>query len=158
LLEANDTAVASENWGPAATKPDPDGSFANIINLGGDARGIDSNVILCGGGAWVKRFMSMGLDTNSGRYGARSLSPDQLAAMLQLDKFLVSKFRYQSSATAKTKIVADKVYAYYAKPGASKDDPSNVKRFVTAVPGGGIDHLQPPLLGECDGRQPQGEP
>ena len=55
-----------------------------------------------------------------------------------VERLVKSKFRYQSSSTAKSKIVAGKVYAYYAKAGAMPDDPSNIKRFVTSVPGGGM--------------------
>ena len=138
VLDANDTAASSENWGPSATKPDPDGSVASIVDLGGDARGINSNIVVYGGGAFLKRFRSMGLDTNAARYATRNLTPDQIAEMLGVDKAVKCNFRYQSSATAKTKIIADNIYAYYVRPGATKDDPSNIKRFVTSVPGGGM--------------------
>ena len=135
ILEANDTVYASPNWKTAGS--DPDGSLMGAIDASGDARGINANIALFGGGAWVKRYLGLGVDANSGKFGSRSLTPEQLAALVGLDKVLVSNFRYQSAAATKTKAVADKVYCYYAKAGAMPSDPSNVKRFVTNVPGGG---------------------
>lgn len=137
LLEANDTAT-TPNWGASNTAADPDGDIMSAINLGGDARGIDCNTVLYGGGAWVTRFLSLGIGSNAARHQTRNLSPDQLRQLLMVDKLVVAKFRRQSTATAKAKIVGDKVYAYYTKAGAMPNDASNVKRFVTPVPGGGM--------------------
>jgi hypothetical protein len=136
LLEANDTNNNS-NWGPAATSPDPDGDIVADIDSGGDARGINSNIVLFGGGAHVKRFRSLGPKDGRSASAERGFSLPQLADFYGVNQVLKSNFRYQSSASAKAKIVADKVYSYYARPGAMPSDPSNVKRFVTAVPGGG---------------------
>jgi len=137
LLEANDTAT-TPNWGGTNTAADPDGNLFEAIDLSGDARGIDANIVLFGGGAWTKRFMSLGLGANAARHQTRNLTPAQLAELVGVDAVLKAKFRFQSNATTKTKIVADKVYVYYAKSGAMADDPSNIKRFVTSVPGGGL--------------------
>jgi len=137
LLEANDTAT-TPNWGASNTAADPDGDLMSSIDLSGDARGIDANTVLYGGSAWVTRFLSLGLGSNAARHQTRNLTPAQLAELLGVERLVKSKFRYQSSSTAKSKIVAGKVYAYYAKAGAMPDDPSNIKRFVTSVPGGGM--------------------
>jgi hypothetical protein len=137
LLEANDTAT-TPNWGSSNTAADPDGDLMNAINLGGDARGIDCNTVLYGGGAWVTRFLSLGIGSNAARHQTRNLTPEQLAQLLMVDRLAVAKFRRQSAASTKVKIVADKVFAYYTKAGAMPNDPSNVKRFVTPVPGGGM--------------------
>ena len=136
LLEANDTAT-TPNWGASNTAADPDGDLLSAIDLSGDARGIDANTVLYGGSAWVSRFLSLGLGSNAARHQTRNLTPAQLADLVGVDKLIKSKFRSQSSASAKTKIVAGKVFIYYTKPGAMNDDPSNIKRFTTAVPGGG---------------------
>lgn len=137
LLEGNDTAT-TPNWGASNTAADPDGDLMSAINLGGDARGIDCNTVLYGGGAWVTRFLSLGIGSNAARHQTRNLTPAQLAELMMVDRLAVAKFRRQSSATAKVKIVADKVFAYYTKAGATANDASNVKRFVTPVPGGGM--------------------
>lgn len=137
LLEANDTAL-TPNWGGSNTSADPDGNIIADLELGGDARGIDSNIVVFCGGAWNRRFLSLGLGSNAARHQTRNLTPEQLADLLGVDKVVKAKIRYQSSATAKTKIGDNKVYSYYAKSGAMPNDPSNIKRFVTAVPGGGL--------------------
>lgn len=137
LLEANDTAL-TPNWGATNTAADPDGDIAADLELGGDARGIDSNIVVYCGGAWLRRFLSLGLGSNAARHQTRNLSPEQLADLLGVEKVVKSKVRYQSSATAKTKIGDQKVYSYYVKSGAMPNDPSNIKRFVTMVPGGGM--------------------
>lgn len=136
LLEANDTAT-TPNWGASNAAADPDGNLVETIDLSGDARGIDANTVLYGGSAWVTRFLSLGLGSNAARHATRNLTPAQLAELVGVERLLKSKFRFQSSPTAKSKIVAGKVYAYYAKAGAMADDPSNIKRFITSVPGGG---------------------
>ena len=137
LLEANDVAL-TPNWGGTNTAADPDGDIAADLELGGDARGIDSNIVVYTGGAWLRRFLSLGLGSNAARHQTRNLTPQQLAELLGVEKVVKAKVRYQSSATAKTKVGDLKVYSYYAKAGAMPNDPSNIKRFVTAVPGGGL--------------------
>lgn len=137
LLEANDTAV-TPNWGASNAAADPDGDLLQQIDLGGDAAGVNNNTVLYGGSAWVTRFLSLGLGDNAARHQTRNLTPDQLAELVGVERLVKSNFRYQSSSTAKSKIVAGKVYSYYAKAGAMPDDPSNIKRFVTNVPGGGV--------------------
>jgi len=57
---------------------------------------------------------------------------DQLASRLMVDKVLVSRERYQSSASAKSEIVSNLVFAFYAEDGVDTEDPSNVKRFVSS--------------------------
>lgn len=137
LLEANDTAL-TPNWGASNTAADPDGNIASDLELGGDARGIDSNTVIFCGGAWLRRFLSLGLGSNSARHQTRNLTPAQLAELLGVENMVKAKIRFQSSATAKTKIGDNKVYSYYTKKGAMPNDPSNIKRFVTMVPGGGM--------------------
>lgn len=136
LLEANDTAL-TPNWGGSNAAADPDGNIMADLDLGGDARGINSNTVLYGGSAWVKRFLSLGLGSNAARHQTRNLTPDQLSALLMVDRLMVAKFRRQTGATTKGKIVGDKVFSYFTKAGATTNDASNIKRFVTPVPGGG---------------------
>lgn len=136
LLEANDTAT-TPNWGATNTAADPDGDLMSAINLSGDARGIDANTVLYGGGAWVTRFLSLGIGSNAARHQTRNMTPQQLAQLMMVERLAIAKFRRQSTAAAKTKIVGDKVFAYYTKAGAMTNDASNVKRFITPVAGGG---------------------
>ena len=70
-----------------------------------------------------------------------ALNLDQLAARLMVDKVMVSRERYQSSSSAKSEIVANLVLAFFAEDGVDTEDPSNIKRFVSAFDaeqGGGL--------------------
>jgi len=135
-LDANDTAASSSNWGPTATGADPDAEVLAQVDLSGDARGIDPNVALYGGGAWVKRKRSYSGRDNAGAFSGLVATREQVADIVGVEQVLVSKFRYQSAADTKGKMIGDLVWIYYVRPGAMADDPSNVKRFVTITPSG----------------------
>jgi len=58
-----------------------------------------------------------------------------------VDKVRISTERYQSSASAKSEIVSNLVFAFFAEDGVDTEDPSNIKRFVSsfsAEQGGGL--------------------
>lgn len=129
-LDANDTAASSVNWGPANTTKDPDKDILDLLESSGDARGVDSNVVVFGG-TWTRRVTGLRSSTAAGAFATGALTAEQLADFYGVDKVIKLKSRFQSSSTAKTKILANDVYAYYARPGAMNNDPSNLKRFVT---------------------------
>jgi hypothetical protein len=135
-LDANDTAASSSNWGASASGADPDAEVLAQVDLSGDARGIDPNVALYGGGAWVKRKRSYSGRDKAGAFAGLVASREQVADTIGVEKVLVSRFRYQSAVDTKGKMIGDLVWIYYARPGAMADDPSNVKRFVTNTPSG----------------------
>lgn len=146
ILDANDSAENSTNWGPGNAGADPDAQVLGMVDASGDSRGIDANIALYGGGAWVKRRRSYsGRDTAGAISGLRASASD-LAGFLGVDQVAISKFRYQSSAGAKDKVVGDLVWVYYVKRGAMADDASNIKRFVTATPSGLFRVYVEPLL------------
>ncbi len=134
LLDTLDTNN-NTNWGPSATGPDPDVDILTDIDAGGDARGVDSNIVLLGGGARIKRIKCLRTKTEPDTVGA-SLTNAQLADFLGADSVVTMRNRYQSSATAKSKILGDTVYSYYVRKGAMPDDASNIKRFVSMTPSG----------------------
>jgi hypothetical protein len=124
-------------WDTTAGK-DPDFDILSKIEASGDDRGLDSNTILFGSTSWRKRALSHRAQNTAGGFASASMSPMELAQRLGVDQVIVSRERYQSSASAKTQIVANKVIIYMAYPGVGKDDPSDIKRFVSAVDGGGF--------------------
>lgn len=133
-LDANDTNT-NTNWGPSATAPDPDVDLLTDVDSGGDARGMDSNIVVLGGGARIKRVRCLRTKTAPDTVGAQ-LTDEQLAAFLGVDRVVTLKHRYQSSASAKSKVLGDVAFSYYAASGAMPDDASNIKRFVTNSGGG----------------------
>lgn len=135
-LDANDTNDA-KTWSSGTDKlPDLDAAIAN--NTGGDARGVDGNIIVWGKGAWIKRQTAYSLNLAPGVGNSINLSPDAAAAMCGCERGIILPFRYQSSASAKSAVLADVVFIYHAKAGAMANDPSNIKRFVTNTPSGAL--------------------
>lgn len=122
---------AAKTWS-AATNPDKD--IRDAIKLAADASGIGANRVLYSEAAWLLRRDAYELQNTPAAGRAADKTPEQLAAQFMVDKVTVSKARYQSTLTAKASVMtASTVLLYNALVGASKDDPSNVKRFVTPM-------------------------
>jgi len=132
-LDANDTNDA-KTWSSGTPDPDLDVLVAN--DAGGDDRGVDGNIVVWGKSAWIKRMIGARSLATAGAFASAGISPMQAAALAGCDRGIVLPFRYQSTATAKAKVLGDAVFIYHAKQGAMADDPSNIKRFVTNTPSG----------------------
>ncbi|NCC50906.1 MAG: hypothetical protein EOM20_06775 [Spartobacteria bacterium] len=132
LLSTGATSV-TKTWDSSA---DPDADMALALDAAGDAVGFEPNRAICGKSAWLKRLLAFRAQENAGGFASASMMPDQVADMLGLDRFVVSKARYQSSASAKSKVVGDLVIFFAAEDGQLADDPSNIKRFVSPCSGG----------------------
>jgi hypothetical protein len=127
---------SAKTWSTAALK-DPDQDVLVDLDTGADARGIPSNVVAYGQTAWVYRSQSLRAQTVAGGIANAGLTPEQLAAWLGVDAVLVSKTRYQSTAAAKAKAIGGAyVLMFCASQMEDKDDPSNIKRFVTPTESG----------------------
>lgn len=128
LLLANDTNTAKV-WGASA---DPDGDMLSELNTILTARGVAGNTVVYGSAAWILRRASYVKNTAAGTVPMATLTPDQVALALAVDKVHLSKTVYKTSKTGtKAQIFANMVFAYYADPIASKDDASNLKRFYS---------------------------
>lgn len=118
-------------------KSAPDADVAKLLFQGGEERGLASNSVVYGGAAWLYRFLAYSDAARQNGGAAAALTPEQLAMLLMVDSVLVSKAYKQSTASAKAAVLGSYVLAYHAQANASPDDPSNIKRFVTPVEGGG---------------------
>jgi len=128
---------SNKNWGSSGTTA-PDADILSILDGGGDAKGIDPNRVLFGKTAWQRRLNKL-MTTNTPSAGVQAqMTPEQLAAMLGIDAVRVSNQRYQSTASAKAKVVtADVVVAFHGAAVLDKNDPSTLKRFWSpCAPGG----------------------
>jgi hypothetical protein len=123
--------------GNTAFKSDtnPDGLLRAIARLSADTTGVYPNVYAIGELAWHYRLDAYEAATRLNQNRA-AFTPEQLAQYLGADVVQIVKARYQSTATAKAATLGARVYAYLALQGASKDDPSAVKRFVSSARGG----------------------
>lgn len=130
---ATNTAVT---WDTTAGK-NPDRDLLTDLLTATTATGIRPNRVLYGDTAWNKRGLSYeGQSGTSTAFGMiANYSPEQLAARLMVDQVMVSRERYQTSASAKSEIVSNLIFAFYAEDGVDTEDPSNVKRFVSSFSG-----------------------
>jgi hypothetical protein len=134
LASASNTAVT---WDTTALK-DPDGDIMTALEAGADALGFGLNRVLFGQTAWRKRALSHRAQTVAGGIASsQRMTPQEVAELLGVDEVRVSKERYSTSSTARTQIVAGYVIMFAAESGLGTEDPSNIKRFVSPVEGGG---------------------
>lgn len=133
LLDSADHA-----GGNKAFKADtnPDGLIREMARTSADTTGMFPNTFAIGELAWHYRLDAYEAPARVNGQNRANLTPAQLAQYLGADVCEVVKARYQSSATAKTAILSARIYAYLAVKGASKDEPSAVKRFRSACRGG----------------------
>ncbi len=119
---------ASKTWGASAN---PDADVRDAIAAAANVTGVSPNRVLFGEGAWFKRADAYDQQDNAGASRSAGLTPDELAPKLFVEGVRILRARYQSSETAKANILGNSVYAYYAEQSGIKDEPSNLKRFVT---------------------------
>lgn len=115
----------------------PDGDLRTILGQASTATGVRPNRLIFGEGAWDIRANAYEGQNTAGAFNGASMSPDQVARRLFAEQGRIIAARYQSSTTAKSAILGDKVYAFYTRDGLMKDEPANIKRFVTPTAGGG---------------------
>lgn len=126
---------AAKTW--SSGSPQPDGDVRTQLLTATTSSGIRPNRVGYGDTAWDTRIGAYEGQNNAGAYAALQRDMARLASYLMVDQCLVSRERYQSSATAKTEIVAALVLLFNALGGADNEDPSNIKRFISPVEGGG---------------------
>lgn len=136
LLSAAATNTA-KTWDTTAGK-DPDQDVTTDLLTATTSSGVRPNRVGYGDTAWDKRRLSHRAQDNAGGYASAAMTPEQVAAFLNVDRVYVSRERYQSSTAAKSEIVSNLVLEFFALDGADTEDPSNVKRFVTPIEGGGM--------------------
>lgn len=133
-LLAIDNSGTASNWG--TTSPaEPDTALATIVDSAGDSAGINPNRVLYSQAAWLYR---LGYYRRQEDKSPAALTVDQVAQINGMEMGRVTNERYQSSVTAKSKVMtAGAVVVFHAENGVGKDDPSNIKRFVSNTRQGG---------------------
>ena len=133
LASATNTA---KTWDTTAGK-DPDQDILSELMASVDAMGLRSNRVLFGDVAWHKRMLAHRAQATAGGYASAGLTPQELAGFLGIEAVRISRDRYQSTTSTKTKIVPDVVLMFYGQEAATSEDPTHAKRFWSAVEGGG---------------------
>lgn len=134
LLDAASTNAA-KTWNSSAN---PDADMRAACQLALNASGMYPNTLLIGDAAWNLRqdsYEAQGTSNIAAVHAGYDLG--RLASYLQLARARINKSRYQSSASAKSEMIGSKLYIYLAEGGLTTEDPSNIKRFVSPVQGGG---------------------
>lgn len=136
LIDANDVSSGTPNWGASNTTADPDGDLLGAVNDSLTNRGVMPTVVVLGSTAALRRKVALRRQATSGGFATAGLTDAELAAFLGVQRVVTLKTAYQSSSTAKSAVAGSEAYVYAATPGATTNDPSNFKRFVTATQGG----------------------
>jgi len=134
IAALNNAAKATkQKWD---TKSNPDADLRKALIEAANKSGVRPNRILFGEGAWDVRACAYENKENAASIRSADMSPEDLSRKLLADEVRVIRARYQSGFGEKSQMVGNDVYAYFAQSEVTKDEPSNVKRFVTPVDGG----------------------
>lgn len=127
------SAGSSSTWNTSAL---PDELMKAALATAQLDSGLFPNRGLIGLVAWNLRSAGLAAQNNAGAYAALAKTPTEVAGNLMLDDLRVDKALYQSTTTAKARIVGSNFIGFTARDGLSKDDPSNLKQFYTPSAGG----------------------
>ena len=119
----------------AAAKADADAAILTHLQTLADDSGLLPNRVFFGATAWAKRFTTMRASDSVAVSNGAGLTPEQLAGLYAVDSVSVCNERYQSGSGKATLLSNSLVLLYNAQSSGVKDDPSNIKRFVTKVAG-----------------------
>lgn len=135
LLSAAATNTA-KTWDTTAGK-DPDQDVQTDLLAGAALVGLKPNCVGYGETAWDKRRISHRAQLSAGGFASSKMTPDEVGTSLMVDKVMVSRARFSSTATARTEIVSNLVLEFLGYDAGSIDDPSSIKGFWSPVDGGG---------------------
>jgi hypothetical protein len=122
----------AKTWSSGTPTPNEDVRTALLAAQA--TSGLVPNRLLFDWQAWAYRGQGLAPQAlNAGSIAAYGQEPQDVAAFLGVQSAKLSKAVYQTSATAKTLITNAKVIAFIGQDAPSRDDPTNVKRFVTPV-------------------------
>ena len=125
----------SSTWGTGANAADADAVVVGHLQTLADDSGLLPNRAFYGATAWSKRFTTLRAASTSAVAASATLTPEQLAGLLGVDSVHVCNERYQAASGKSTLLSNNLVLLFNAQSSGIKDDPSNIKRFVTKVKG-----------------------
>jgi hypothetical protein len=136
-FEANAVSL-SENyvWSNTMDTPNPDADIRTELEAAINITGIRPNRLLLGEVAWDIRANAYDHQNNAGANRSASLNLKEFARKLFIDEARIISGRYQSSSTEKSAFLGNSIYAFYTHDEIMKDEPANIKRFVTPIDGG----------------------
>lgn len=127
---------ANKTWGTGDNKADADADVIDMLLTAANAGGLIPNRVTFGPTAWQKRFLTLRTyGQNTGVAESALLTKEQLAGIYGVNRVDVVNERFQSGTAKAPLITTNIVLAFTANGSGLKDDPSNIKRFVTKVAG-----------------------
>lgn len=114
----------------------PDELMRTALATGQEASGIYANRGLIGLAGWNLRKAAYAPQNNAGGTASYRATRVEVADDLGLDDLRTDRALYQSTKTAKARIVGSNFFGFTARDGIGKDDPSNLKQFYTPLAGG----------------------
>lgn len=132
---ATGSLAGSATWGTGENAADADAGVMGMLETAAADSGLHPNVVLYGTTAWQKRFTTLRASSNSAVAGSATLTIEQLAGLFGVRKVDVVRQRYQSGSGKSTLLSNNLVLMYNVQQGGIKDDPSNIKRFISKVGG-----------------------
>lgn len=131
VIVLDNAAKASQvTW---SDQSNPDSDLRKMLSTATDESGLRPNRILIGEGAWDARINAYESKENPIFLRSADAGPSELARKLLVEDIRVIRARYQTGPREKGQILGNTIYAYFARPDITKDEPSNLKRFVTPV-------------------------
>jgi hypothetical protein len=131
VLLASVTTTSALTW--ASGTPTPVADIDAMILAGVKDAGVPANRILMDYQAWVYRRKGLHGVLTAGAIAEFQMSFDEFVGLIGLQSGKLNRAVYQTSATAKTLISNAKVITFIGQDSPSRDDPTNVKQFVTPV-------------------------
>lgn len=138
-LDTNAVTIPSEGtytWSDSTGTPNPDADIRSELEAAMNITGVRPNRLIIGEGAWDIRANAYDFQNNAGANRSASLNLEDLARKLFIDEARMISSRYQATDSSKSAFLGNTIYAFYTNDEIMKDEPANIKRFVTPVDGG----------------------
>lgn len=120
----------------SADATDPDTDLLALAESLGDSTGLNANAIAIGSTAWQYRVQNLRSTDKAGGFASSMWTPQQLAEWLSLTEGIrKSTERYGTGTGAKTRMLGAYAVAFHRTNSAVMEDPSSLKRFITAAGG-----------------------
>ncbi len=125
-----DAAAVNTNrvWSPTPGI-DPQQDLQLSLSQGADASGRIANRVFWGERAWIRRTTAHRAQDNAGGYASAGLNVQAATAEAGAEEGMMNSSRFDDDGVL-SQIVGDAVYSFTALPGQTRQDSSNIKRFV----------------------------
>lgn len=137
------TTTTAKTWSSGVAIPTEDTTTALLSAL--KDSGLWPNRLLIDAQAWVYRRQGLSAQLTAASMASYGQSLADWASMLPVDRAMVSKAVYQNAATTKALITNAKVVVFMGQDAPTRDDPTNVKRFVTPTGDGDFRVYRQPI-------------